>query len=75
MHHPIGRDTGWNEKQLSGSSLRDRSDDRSHNEQTFYHRPTSRSRNNSNTLSWEHTFNSIDSVKSQHRLPLTGNGH
>ena len=30
--------TGWNEKQLNGSTMQDWSNDQSHHEQTFYHR-------------------------------------
>ena len=35
--------TGWNEKYLNGSTMRDRSDDPSHHERPLYHGATSRS--------------------------------
>ena len=35
--------TDWNEKQLNGFTLRDRSDEPSHLKRTFYHGATSRS--------------------------------
>ena len=42
MHHPTDRiahiSTGWNDKQLNGYTMRDRSDDPSHHEQLATHK-------------------------------------